>query len=180
MAFILCRINLFGGTSYLAFPKDHKSIKSTTNTKDIYFSIWCFFTSLVCYKNRSFFYSQLSEHFIGIKIDGVNIEKAVKAKDIHKLEKWKNISAHFFELEGKNSTLSIFLPIHKSKNENCVSKDTFIDMLLCRNPYGFIKKFHTFIGTKDKQHLRRKCYTSFLTEDVLKTPKDMLEKNLAF
>ena len=121
--------------------------------------------------------SKYKQYFNELKIDGFGFTIGLKCIGVQKKEKLNNLSTNIFELnfyKNQNKCRLKLVSIEVSKIES----DRVTDLLIYKNHYAFIKKLNVFLGDHHKTFIRRRCLSSYTSENILMLHRPKCEKKV--
>ena len=170
------KTNEWNGSNYVKIPLRSNAILNIENN-DKYCFLWAILADLhPCNNNHPNRVSNYKQYFNEIKIQDFDFSNGFKCSDVHKFNELNNLSINIFELnfyQDQNQWKHIVIPIEISKNDS----DRVIDLLICKNHYGLIKKLNVFLGDHHKTFICRRCLSSYTSENMLMLHKPKCENN---
>ena len=154
------------GSSYVKIPLRSSAILNIQNN-DKYCFIWSILASLHPCENThpSRVYNYI-QYFNELNFQSFDFTNSFKCNDVHRFIELNNLSVNIYELnvyQDGDKWKHNLIPIELSKNES----DRVVGLLIYKNHYALIKKFHVFLSNHNKSFVCRRCLNSYTCENAL-------------
>ena len=171
MTIYFYKTNEMNGSNYVKIPLRSNTILNIENN-DKYCFLWSILAYLhPCTNNHPNRVSNYRQYFNELNIQDFDFTSGFKCRDVHKFNELNNLSVNVFELnfyQDQNKWKHKLIPIEISKNIS----DRVIHLAIYKNHYVLIKKLDTFLGDHNKKFIRRRCLSSYTSENMLITHKE--------